>query len=280
MANEITKVTDQNGVDHPFKDLAAFPRSEQAVLGAKNVAIGEFSSSSIEGVAFTANSDNTVGVVAGSTHAQHQVNSTPFTAPVSGMFKYLGGIANEAVVFCWDNTSNSRPYTSPSKTTAQSNNSKGKEDAIPFYMEEGHVYQLICRVGANVEVTGTFYPMIICETDTDLSYAPPAMTNKELTDAVVGLNGYGIIKHSINAQTVGANSDLSITLPRPVNYAVVIGSSLKTQYDNRAYEPYVSSYPGAGGTSVTLRFNKQGTQELMAENTSVTCDVILLVKYA
>lgn len=37
MANEITKVTDQNGVDHPFKDVAAFPRSEQAVLGAKNL---------------------------------------------------------------------------------------------------------------------------------------------------------------------------------------------------------------------------------------------------
>ena len=122
--------------------------------------------------------------------------------------------------------------------------------------------------------------LITLATDTDRTWAPFAMTNRALTDAVVKNHNLSFYYKELTNETTGVNSEIAVTLDAPVKFAMVVGNNMKVYYDNRAYEPFVSGYTSAGSSTVTLRFAKQGTQELMPQGTSVTVAIMFAVVYA
>lgn len=203
MANEITKVTDQNGVDHPFKDVAAFPRSEQAVLGAKNLALANRATTqTISSMDFTVDSsDVNVVTVNGINSAEAWFNYMDIELPegnyigsgctngsdttymLSFVIRNAGNTGDEATIKCFNGDVN---ITVPSG---------GR-----------HVRAFIVVRNGKTLTNQLFKLMIRLATDPDDTYAPYAMTNKELTDKVVKSKQILITidpSISINANTEG-----------------------------------------------------------------------------
>lgn len=181
MANEFVKVTDQNGVDHPVKDNAAFPRSEQAVLAAKNLLPITLVTQTDSGITITVNNDGTVTL--------NGTASADIYMPYMSYTK-LNLIQGEKYILtgCYKQT--------------------GLQLALypnvpnnPTYRDSGDGTQFTCEYPTadyrcNIIITsGTvlnnvvFKPMLRLASDPDDTYVPYAMTNKELTDAVTLKNG-------------------------------------------------------------------------------------------
>lgn len=160
-----------------------FPRSEQAVLAAKNQNFTTYKSETKNGVAWTANADNSVSISGRTSASETEITTTSFEAPFTGQVKFCGGISNECHIYPWSVSDNARPYTDSTKTARQTGTSKAIDDTLPIYIEKGKRYSLILRIiGNNLDVSGTFYPLLVLYSETDLSYVAPAMTNKQLTD--------------------------------------------------------------------------------------------------
>ena len=165
----------ENGVVTPFRDLAAFPRSEQAVLGAKNLLPNNATSTGI----FTVNSDGSV-----------TVNGTPSSAVSLTLVdnlklkpnipykvsKGLTGTNPQLIV----NAYNNGAYVKNLVTVL------GTDDLMFTPDYDGYTdIRVVIYVDANAEITNKLVkPMIRLASDTDSTYAPFAMTNKELTEAV------------------------------------------------------------------------------------------------
>lgn len=158
-------------------------RSEQSVLGAKNLNGTPYRNNTSQGITYTVNPDGTISV-SGTSVAQTEISHDSFVAPFSAQVLLSGGIDSTMHIYPWDVTDGGRPYTDSSKTTKQTNNAGLLE--ISFWMEKGHSYSMIPRVNANVAISETkvFKPMLRLATDPDNTYVPYAMTNKQLTDAV------------------------------------------------------------------------------------------------
>lgn len=198
MANEITKVTDQNGVDHPFKDVAAFPRSEQVVLGAKN--LWPISIANLKTI-------NTSGTWSGNTYTHS--TGTSFTCTVdnagyvtdieangapsggnSDLYLYVG-------IPSWlkantDYILSGCPSGGGDMYKIQYSNWTEGAEYIKYDYGDGVTIQKITDsttqrarilVNSGYAISGKhFKPMVRLATDTDSTYTPYAMTNIELTE--------------------------------------------------------------------------------------------------
>ena len=170
---------------HESVEEYAFPRSEQAVLGATNINATLYEANENAGVVWTPVADGVtaVGTATGGNSQIGYVSLTrgPFEAPFTGQVYFKGGINQNAHVYAYDATNNARPFTDSTKTTRQTNNQYG-DTPLSFYMEKGVRYTLVCRVMNGTQIDGKFQPML--STSPNAPYAPYAMTNRELTDAV------------------------------------------------------------------------------------------------
>ena len=171
----------------PYHGSTAVDWSSYAKTGVHNLNGSVYLSKSLNNVTFTANSDNTVAVVANNALGDTTSSQRSFTAPITAQCKYMGGISNDAHCFVWDLTTDTRPYSDSSKTTLVTSNSNGRTDAVEFYMEKGHKYGLVLRVNNGKSVSGTFYPMILLVEDNDTTYQPYTMTSHILTENVLEL---------------------------------------------------------------------------------------------
>lgn len=103
-------------------------------------------------------------------------------------------------------------------------------------------------------------------------FAPYAMTNNELTEALGGVAFRDIY---ING-TTGENSEINVTVNGVTanSAGYVVASNIKNSYAVREYEPFVY---GFSANTVTLRFNKQGTKDLLASGTTIQTGALLAI---
>lgn len=181
----------ENGVVTPFRDLAAFPRSEQAVLGAVNIMKNTGLSGGSSGITQSIDSDGVTTVsgkatatkfikLAGSTESLKLVEGKRYKlvgCPSGGSantYKMdfrtdIGGVTS---VICED-FGNGAVFTMPTVPAGGSNQ-----------------YSVFIKVENGYEFTSPaiFKPMITIDLDaTYADFAPYAMTNKELTEKVQGI---------------------------------------------------------------------------------------------
>ena len=173
----------ENGVVTPFSDLAAFPRSEQAVLGAKNLfnpdaisSMGQFTYSNGE---FKNNATDTRANL--SFNIQGRKNGT-YVKSLLGIEctatgKYTG------VFTISDSDDINQLYTGHSGTT------QDIKFILPF-TSKGSFRVSFNATGIDPSVVNGIVIkelMFLEPTDTDDTYAPYAMTNRELTEKVQGI---------------------------------------------------------------------------------------------
>ena len=158
-----------------------------SILGAKNLNRTAYASGTVNDITFTVNDDGTVtanGVASADTQ-NGELNAQTFVAPFDAQVILSGGLASSAYIFPYDITAQARPYTNSAKTArlTTDDNATNTND-VSFWMEKGHSLRMTIRIlnGAHLASTATFKPLLRLASDTDSTYQPYAMTNKELTD--------------------------------------------------------------------------------------------------
>jgi hypothetical protein len=213
MANEITKVTDKNNVDHPLRDAAAqtaltgilngqnidsfgdvesalegtFPRSEQAVLGAWNLMHFPYISDTDGLSNITLNVDDdgiiTFSGSTGENNGQYYLSNRKkydFQLP-KGHYYLSGGISSD--VYLSVAVNNVTGDQSQGATTIGSDTGSGLE----FTLDKLSDIQVILQIKNNHNYNSTTVkPQIAVKADTP--YAPYAKTNRELTEDVAEIS--------------------------------------------------------------------------------------------
>lgn len=154
-----------------------FPRSEQAVLGAKNLIPYPYAdgmSKETNGITFTVQTDGSViadgTATAGALFELWKIDT--FKLPIGKAVTLNGGIDNKAMIQYW------AAFDFDYKTQGSDVSFTPTTDALASG-------RLTIFVDAGKTLNNVvFKPMIRLATDTDPTYAPYAMTNRELTDAV------------------------------------------------------------------------------------------------
>lgn len=198
-------VRDVNILDdtyEPYADTTAFPRSEQAVLGAKNLLIQPYPNASLnkagdtivsEGITWKLNDDMSVSAISGTATNVGQVvlssrSDAPNTIPLKKGKYILSGVPK--VSGCnihLATTINGSYYQIPNAIQYPNDDEKVFEitDDLLVTGKDYCAVGLYCAVGSQtVSSEIKFYPMIRLATDPDDTYAPYAMTNRELTEKI------------------------------------------------------------------------------------------------
>lgn len=149
-------------------------------LGAKNQFPYPYSTDSqvINGVLFTVNTDRTITVTRQSANesqavfqlASNWISGLGDKLKGLGAFKFIGGYSNKCYINFWNNSSGSKSSESQSAATSAS---------LP---SAATIFNFSIVAATDFTGTCTIKPMILLDSETDLSYEPYAMTNKELTD--------------------------------------------------------------------------------------------------
>ena len=186
ISNKVFKpmLRDANILDstyEPYRNTTAFPRDEQAVLGAKNLFDGTKGVADNGGLSVTVNNDGSVTVPSG-TPSSYVVfpNSSTYEKvyKVEPNTKYIFSIGYKA-----SNVYLSVNYKATSGDSWHAIFEVNNVDEYEF-TTPSTIYTLWIRftISQNVAFGGaTFYPMLRLATDPDSTYAPYAMTNEELT---------------------------------------------------------------------------------------------------
>ena len=162
----------------PVKD-AMLSREEQRVLGAKNLYdTNATSKTDAYGGVWTVNSDKTITVSGTPTDYEPFSTRSNYILPIGKYIiswneEKLTNVALDAFRLCKGNTEVRVVATN-------------KTSALSFTITNSDDYDNIRiafkRATNNVAMSGTIKPMIRLASDTDSTYVPYAMTNKELTD--------------------------------------------------------------------------------------------------
>lgn len=168
-----------------------FRRSEQALLGAKNLLINSATTEEKTGVTYTVNEDKTVSL-SGTASANQTKYVGAFTAK-AGKYYHLTGCpagGGEGTSDFWLGL-----YVSGQPVARDTGNGVG------FGGLTDQEYQIYIRIPNSKDTTGMiFKPMITYATDPDTTYVPYAETNSELTADITTLKGSAEDqKTSINA---------------------------------------------------------------------------------
>ena len=178
----------------PLKD-SMFPRSEQRVLGAKNLLKITANSTTIGGVTYTINSDGSVVLnSSGSISANADLNlSTTLNLKAGQKVKvnFADADTDKIRITIYNNT-----------TTSQVANGWGTD--VEYTAQSTGTYTVYIRAISGKSFSNDkIWPMVRLASDKDASFAPYAMTNKELTD---GLAGKQNILTFDNAPTSGSSN--------------------------------------------------------------------------
>lgn len=182
--------------------------------GAKNYLPNKAASASASGVTFTVNSDGTVtadtnGGSASATAFLSIVPNNTFTLPKGTYYLSCGdafiGNYNKYGMYLSDANS----------TIATTNNSNTFTLAADTLIKEARIFVASGQSVSNL----VFKPMIRLATDPDSTYAPYAMTNKQLTDALAYLEQ--TVTLSTSAATAVTFTDARIT----ANSCIEVGTS-------------------------------------------------------
>ena len=172
--------------DETIKSL--FPRSEQAMLGAKNLLENTGTTQTKNGVTFTVNADKSVSVN-GTATANTEFYLT--SSKTGAQWKEILG-SNVIMTGCAENGSASKYYiriirTNPSWQDFGSDYGTGRTLDIST-MGDDSTYLFLIGISNGVTINNlVFKPMIRLASDPDDTYVPYAMTNKELTDRAAEL---------------------------------------------------------------------------------------------
>ena len=247
---------------------AYFPREEQKVLGARNlldvVSSAHTANGTMSGVTIATNSDGTITFTTPST-ASANVDYVIGTA--DGRLK-LSDYPSNIILSKGSSVSSQKLlmqvwyYDSSKNYTGFQNESGSGEGEFLLQPQSGDVYFAInfCVISGK-SVNTTIKPMIRLASDSDGSYTPYAMTNKQLTDAVK------ILRKSFTGST-NTSSDgfynvaLSLT---DIPFDKIVGF-------------IITGVTGARWASVSSCFVDNGVTKLIVwsktSGTSVTVDVL------
>lgn len=189
LADKVDAVTGKGLSTNDYDDTekakvaGAFPRSEQAVLGARNVApqYTMASGTVTNGITVTYD-ENSVVNLNGTASADGYINlrqrNTGTKLPVDGRYKVSGYVNNNCYTFLLASDGTILASSADSVT-------KGEFD----YTSANENFGLIIFVRSGTVLSNQkVYPMITLASDTDTSFSAPAMTNRELTDAIAVKN--------------------------------------------------------------------------------------------
>lgn len=174
-----------NDVLIPELNKTFFPRSEQAMLGAKNFLYVLDPTGTQSGVTYTVNKDskgNVLNVAVSGTPTGY--SAFAFWADVTPN-EYILSHMDNATNFIWGDITLYKNGAS-----VQDLPSLGTADDCTIDLSSydfDRIKVVAKRVSNSVNTTATIYPMLRLATDTDSNYVPYAMTNKELTEKIQGI---------------------------------------------------------------------------------------------
>ena len=175
---------------HDSVEACKYNRSEANVLGAKNLLENTASGKEENGLTFVINSDKSVSVYGTATARTLLKIATVNTSTIPQGNYLLSG--------CKGGTSNTYKFLYTDNQSQSYSNYDGDTAIVIFTRETSSLYIEVAN-GANLGTQGSptiFRPMIRLATDPDSTYAPYAMTNRELTTGK--LNSTPIILSSAN----------------------------------------------------------------------------------
>ena len=260
---------------------------QQRVLGAKNLDFTGRYNSKNHDITYTINSDGSV-TASGTASADSYLTGRQFTATCTGMVKLTGGYNSNYMVYPYDMTDNDRPYADASMTTRLTSDNSYQKGGLPvtFYMIAGHEYKISIRIkNATVLDNVTIYPLLTLLNDADLTYVPPAMTNKDLTDKKFSVEGqrivgaknlYNIVATSKTDAYGGVwtvNNDGTFTVSGTPTAYEAFGTS---SYNVLPAGTYIASWDNNNVTNVgtdTIRLYKGSTQVRQISIPSATSPV-------
>ena len=276
MANEITKVTDQNGVDHPFKDLAAFPRSEQAVLGAKNLLKYPYhnTTKTNRGITFTDNGDGSITL--SGTNDGTGLSSFYFaTENTPGYRDYLLSIGQEITLTGGLSSNISMAVNGYDGTHNAVDSGNGVSCT---FTNSASGFQISLDVGINTNITTpvTIYPMLRLASDPNSTYVPFAMTNKSLTDKMHHLIHrvvYASTDEGRSDITVGADGFADISIPSLTGYRILVNNVTLSGSGSSA-NSYISGATNTNSIRIANRSSQSYTWGYSVETFYVATDEI------
>ena len=166
-----------------------FDRSEQRVLGAKNLLPNNASTQTINGVTFTVNADGSV-TANGTASADAELTILNYQILKAGIPYILSG--------CPANGSGEN-YRLQYRCGSIYQNDMGASKSFTLSSIEGTTY-VKCIVSSGYTASNlTFYPMLRLASDSDDTYVPYAMTNKELTDRVNSVDSHQVVNYLVTA---------------------------------------------------------------------------------
>ena len=191
MANEFRKVTDQNGVDHPVCDDTRVDWSSYARTGVHQLipltldnlkawnTNGTWNNNAytVDGTTYTVNVDSkgdvlsiiTSGTASGTNSLVMYVNLP------SGTYEANGNPDNGALETYSIQVKKDSPSGQLLQQITDANDRK-------LTFSEMTKVCLYIRIQSGYGTSKTFYPMVRLDSDTNRTYAPYAMTNRELTE--------------------------------------------------------------------------------------------------
>lgn len=184
--------------------LEKFPRSEQAVLGSKNLIPFPYSTASqtISNVTFTVNTDGSITIDTNGGTASATADFELVTYQKLGQISTVsdlvlsGGLSNDIKILC-----------RTSDDTYIINN--GTERTIP----KNSTFNIALRlqVVSGVAVNNvTVYPMLRLASDTDDTYAPYAKTNRELTEDVANIPTVSVTHTGTASSTTARKQQITV----------------------------------------------------------------------
>ena len=192
--------TARTGVNNAFKVMGE--------MGAKNLLDNTATTTTTYGVTYTVNSDKSVtpSNTASGGNAQLKILNNTTGAKLKAMW---GSNKDVIMTGCPSGGASNKYFLRLQKVLpswAAIKDDYG--DGISFntsILEDESTYQVVISINDGYSVNSSFYPMIRLASDTDSTYQPYAMTNKELTDAVNPIGTFETTYTSI-ATTTTANA--------------------------------------------------------------------------
>jgi len=231
-----------------------FPRSEQVVLGAKNLLLPNVSKT-ITDVTFTVDEN---GVVTVNGTASEARNYEYFT---------MTGDGKDYIINCGNPNVASSPaplgfYVYDSTVPRQYDVIGTEDKKITF--TEGHTFTVYFVVRAGNTVTNEkLYPMLRLATDIDSTYAPYAMTNRELTENTTK----DLLWTNPDPSQTFASQAVAVTIP---NYDYYI---LETQNKTTStgHVANVILEKNVAYACMSLFGGKASSRPITLTNTSISC---------
>lgn len=171
-------------------------RSEQAVLGAKNLLENTATTQEINGVTFTVNTDGTVGV-----------NGTASATTVLPIATNVTTGNRDLIMSGCPAGGSSSGYSLKWRMTGSDIYDYGEGVDIPANSSTALSVEIRINNGYNASNL-LFKPMLRLASDPDSTYAPYAMTNKQLTDAVENISVDDVTNSTATFSQAGSRANL------------------------------------------------------------------------